>query len=40
MNFTEPLIPATLVKRYKRFLADVVLSSARRSPRMSPIPAR
>jgi sugar fermentation stimulation protein A len=27
MRFTEPLIPATLVKRYKRFLADVVLSS-------------
>ncbi len=27
MNFTEPLIPATLVKRYKRFLADVVLLS-------------
>src|ERR1700757_3541918 len=27
MNFKEPLIPATLVKRYKRFLADVVLSS-------------
>jgi len=27
MRFTEPLIPATLVKRYKRFLADVVLQS-------------
>jgi sugar fermentation stimulation protein A len=27
MYFTEPLIPATLVKRYKRFLADVVLAS-------------
>jgi sugar fermentation stimulation protein A len=27
MNFREPLIPATLVKRYKRFLADVVLPS-------------
>jgi sugar fermentation stimulation protein A len=27
MRFTEPLIPATLVKRYKRFLADVVLPS-------------
>src|SRR5215471_2441445 len=27
MRFTEPLIPATLVKRYKRFLADVLLSS-------------
>ncbi|MCC6888629.1 MAG: DNA/RNA nuclease SfsA [Hyphomicrobiales bacterium] len=27
MQFTAPLIPATLVKRYKRFLADVVLSS-------------
>jgi sugar fermentation stimulation protein A len=25
MRFTAPLIPATLVKRYKRFLADVVL---------------
>ena len=27
MRFTEPLIPATLIKRYKRFLADVVLAS-------------
>jgi sugar fermentation stimulation protein A len=27
MRFTEPLIPATLVKRYKRFLADVLLPS-------------
>jgi sugar fermentation stimulation protein A len=27
MRFTEPLIPATLVRRYKRFLADVVLAS-------------
>src|ERR1700693_1570132 len=27
MRFTSPLIPATLVKRYKRFLADVVLPS-------------
>jgi sugar fermentation stimulation protein A len=27
MRFTEPLIPATLVKRYKRFLADVMLAS-------------
>jgi len=27
MNFKAPLIPATLVRRYKRFLADVVLSS-------------
>jgi sugar fermentation stimulation protein A len=25
MRFTAPLIPATLVKRYKRFLADVTL---------------
>src|SRR5262249_46757396 len=27
MKFTEPLIPATLVRRYKRFLADVILAS-------------
>ena len=27
MRFTEPLIPATLIKRYKRFLADVLLAS-------------
>jgi sugar fermentation stimulation protein A len=27
MRFATPLMPATLVKRYKRFLADVVLAS-------------
>src|SRR5258707_11311202 len=25
MRFSAPLLPATLVKRYKRFLADVIL---------------
>ncbi len=25
IRFSAPLIPATLVRRYKRFLADVVL---------------
>ncbi len=27
MNFPAPLIPATLIKRYKRFLADVLLEN-------------
>src|SRR3954469_1117478 len=27
MRFSTPLVPATLLKRYKRFLADVVLPS-------------
>jgi len=27
VNFSSPLIPATLVRRYKRFLADVILEA-------------
>jgi len=31
MNFKNELIPATLVKRYKRFLADVIFDSGERA---------
>lgn len=40
MEFATPLIPARLIRRYKRFLADVVLPDGSEAVAHAPILAR
>ena len=39
MRFQETLLEGRLIERYKRFLADIELDTARGSPPIAPIPA-
>ena len=37
MRFQTPLVPGRLIKRYKRFLADVILDDGRQVTALVPI---